>query len=213
MVSKYPIFLELDGRCAVLIGGGGVALRKAESLLSVGAKLKVVAKVVADELSSLCRQKNIELIEGEYSKDFLTGAVLAVAATDDNKLNKQIYEDCRGLGVLCNVVDVPELCDFFVPAVVKRGDLQIAISTNGLCPAYAAYTRKKLEKNFTDKHGEFLIELEKARQKIIEQVQGYDERKALLNKLVDDESFEYFLQEGCIQWQVFVDKVLSDQEK
>ena len=139
MVSKYPIFLKLDGRLAVLIGGGGVALRKAESLLSVGARLKVVAKVVVDELSSLCRQKNVELIEGEYSKDFLTGAVLAIAATDDNKLNKQIYEDCRALGVLCNVVDVPELCDFFVPAVVKRGDLQIAISTNGLCPAYAAF--------------------------------------------------------------------------
>ena len=213
MVSKYPIFLELDGRCAVLIGGGGVALRKAESLLRAGARLRVAAKVVADELRGLCRQRNVELIEGEYSKDYLAGAVLAVAATDDNKLNKQIYEDCRELGVLCNVVDVPELCDFFVPAVVKRGDLQIAISTNGLCPAYAAFTRKKLEQTFTDEHGEFLIELEKVRQKIIEQIDRYDERKALLNKLVDDESFEYFSQNGSAKWQIFVDKVLQDQQK
>ena len=85
--------------------------------------------------------------------------MLAIAATSDRQLNRRIYKDCQELEILCNVVDAPELCDFIVPAVVKRGDLQIAIGTEGNCPAYAGHLRKKLEQSFTDKHGEFLAEL------------------------------------------------------
>ena len=147
---KYPIFLKLSSRRVVIIGGGAVAARKAQSLLAAGAHVVVVADTIDDMLIAFCQDANAELIKSRYSKDYLSGAVLAIAATNDHELNKQIYKDCQELGLLCNVVDVPELCDFFVPAVVKRGDLQIAISTNGRCPAYAALLRKKLEQNYTD---------------------------------------------------------------
>lgn len=209
-MSKYPIFLELSGRRAVVIGGGSVALRKAQSLLAAEARLVVVAERFDNMLTALCREKNAELIKSRYSKNYLAGALLAIAATNNHKLNKQIYKDCQELEVLCNVVDVPELCDFFVPAVVKRGNLQIAISTEGQCPAYAGHTRKKLETIFTEEHGKFLTELEKLRQKIIQDVSEPADRKTVLGQLADDKSFEYFAENGPAQWQIFATELINN---
>lgn len=211
-MAKYPIFLEIGGRRAVVIGGGTVAVRKAEALLAASARLVVVAEHIDEVLRSLCAGSNAELIKSKYSKDYLVGAVLAIAATNKLELNRQIYKDCQELEVLCNVVDQPELCDFFVPAVVKRGDLQIAISTEGDCPAYAGHVRKKLEAVFTDEHGQFLSELEQLRKRIIADVSEPADRKALLGKLVDDESFGYFVQNGPAQWREYADRLISGED-
>lgn len=200
-MGKYPVFLELAGRRVVVVGGGAVAVRKAQALLEAGARLVVVAEHISDMIMAICADSNAEVVRSKYSKDYLVGAVLAIAATNDRRLNKQIYKDCQELEVLCNVVDEPQLCDFFVPAVVKRGRLQIAIGTEGDCPAYAGHIRKKLEKVFTDKHGEFLAELEALRERIIKDVPDPTDRKAMLGKLVDDESFEYFAQNGPDVWR------------
>ena len=215
-MAKYPIFLELSGRRTVVIGGGAVAVRKAQGLLAAGARLVVVAEHVNDMLTALCARSEAELVRSKYSKNYLAGAVLAIAATNNQQLNKQIYKDCQELEVICNVVDDPELCDFFVPAVVKRGDLQIAIGTEGYCPAYAGHLRKKLEQAFTSKHGEFLAELETLRKRIIKDMPDPADRKALLGQLVDDKSFEYFIENGPAKWQAYADKLISggnrDQE-
>jgi precorrin-2 dehydrogenase/sirohydrochlorin ferrochelatase len=200
-MAKYPIFLELGNRRVVLIGGGAVATRKAESLLKAGARLVVVAERVDETLRGLCAAHKAELIEGKYSKANLTGATLAIAATDNEKLNTQIYKDCQELEILCNVVDSPGLCDFYVPAVVQRGDLQIAVGTDGKSPAFSGHIRKKLELIFTEKHGEFLAELEAIRSRIIEKIKDPAERKAILGKLADDESFEYFVANGSEKWR------------
>jgi len=159
---------------------------------------------------ALCRGTDVELIKSRYSKNYLAGALLAIAATNNARLNKQIYKDCQELEVLCNVVDVPELCDFFVPAVVKRGNLQIAIGTEGQCPAYAGHIRKKLEKIFTEKHGQFLAELETLRKDIIKNVPEPSDRKVLLGKLADDESFEYFIEKGQAKWHVFAAELIDN---
>ncbi len=202
-MAKYPVVLNLSGRSVVIIGGGAVALRKTQSLLITGAHLVVVSEHIGDKLTALCQNEDAKLISSVYSKDYLPGAVLAIAATNDHELNKQIYKECQELGVLCNVVDVPELCDFFVPAVVKRDDLQIAISTDGACPAYARHLREKLELIFTDKHGHFLAELKVIRERIIKNVSNPGDRKVLLSQLVDDKSFTYFIQKGLAQWQAY----------
>jgi precorrin-2 dehydrogenase/sirohydrochlorin ferrochelatase len=199
-MAKYPIFLELGGRRVVLVGGGAVAVRKAGSLLEAGARLIVVDHKPSDAMTDLCTRHNAELIRDRYSKQYIAEAVLVIAATDDRKINQQVYEDCQELEILCNVVDEPELCDFFVPAVVKRGDLQIAIGTEGYCPAYSGHLRKKLEAIFTEEHGQFLAELEQVRREVIEQIPAAD-RKALLGRLVDDESFEYFRTNGPAAWR------------
>jgi precorrin-2 dehydrogenase/sirohydrochlorin ferrochelatase len=200
-MAKYPIFLELCGRRVVIIGGGAVAARKAEAILKAGARLVVVAPHIDNTLRKVCTGTDAELIESRYSKEYLAEATLAIAATDNAKLNSQIYKDCQQLEILCNVVDSPELCDFFVPAVVRRGDLQIAVGTEGNCPAYAGHLRKKLEEMFKEEHGRFLAELEAVRKQVIKEVNGADDRKALLGRLVDDESFEYFLQNGSTAWR------------
>ena len=212
-MAKYPIFLELSGRRAVVIGGGAVAVRKAQPLLAAGARLVIVAERVDDILTALCARSEAELVKSKYSKNYLAGAVLAIAATNNRQLNKQIYKDCQELEILCNVVDDPELCDFFVPAVVKRGDLQIAIGTEGYCPAYAGHLRKKLEGTFSNEHGQFLAELEALRKRIIKEIPDPTDRKALLGKLVDDKSFEYFIENGTTEWHAFVDRLISGENK
>jgi precorrin-2 dehydrogenase/sirohydrochlorin ferrochelatase len=208
-MAKYPIFLELGGRRVVVIGGGTVALRKARALLDAGARLVVVAERVNDLLATLCRHSDAELVKAPYSKSYLAGALMAVAATNNHQLNRQIYQDCQELEVLCNVVDVPELCDFFVPAVVKRGDLQIAVGTEGQCPAYAGHVRRKLEEIFTAKHGQFLAELEAFRKRIIREVADPADRKSLLGQLVDDKSFEYFAENGPAKWRTFAEDLVT----
>jgi len=211
-MAEYPIFLELSGRRVVVIGGGAVAIRKAQSLLAAGARLVVVSKDINDALTALCQGTNAELIKSKYSKDYIAEAVLVIAATNKPELNRRIYKDCQELEILCNVVDEPELCDFLVPAVVKRGDLQIAIGTAGNCPAYAGHLRRKLEQTFTDKHGKFLAELETLRKRIIKDVPDPADRKTLLGQLVDDNSFEYFIKNGPAQWQAYADRLISTEK-
>lgn len=208
-MAKYPIFLNLEERRVVVIGGGNVAVRKVQVLLDSGARVVVVSDNLDKMTSAFGTQKNIELVKSKYQRSYLTNSVLAIASTNDNELNKQIYKDCQELDILCNVVDVPELCDFFVPAVVKRGNLQIAISTNGNCPAYAGHIRKRLEDIFTDQHGKFLEVLEKMRQKIIEQITEPDKRKIILGKLCDNNSFDYFLNNGPEKWLTYANELIK----
>jgi precorrin-2 dehydrogenase/sirohydrochlorin ferrochelatase len=210
IMAKYPIFLELQGRRIVLIGAGPVALRKAQVLLEGGARVVVVAEHVDAALELLCEEnKKAELVKAPYSKEYLAGATLAIAATNNRQLNKEIFHDCQNIDVLCNVVDDPELCDFFTPAVVKRGDLQIAISTEGVFPAYAGHIKKKLEDMFTDQHAEFLKELECLRARILKDISDAAERKTLMGKLADDESFGVFIASGVEHWRKYAAELIA----
>ncbi len=211
-MSKYAIFLELGNRRVVLVGGGAVAVRKAHTLLEAGARLVVVAEQASDAMIALCSGGCLELIRAKYSKEYLGEAVLVIAATNDHQVNAQVYRDCQALEILCNVVDEPEFCDFFIPAVVKRGGLQIAIGTSGDCPAYAGHLRKKLEALFTEEHGRFLAELECIRACIIRDVPGAEDRKALLGRLADDESFEYFRAHGSSAWHKMAQDIIVSRE-
>jgi len=210
-MAKYPIFLDLNGKRVVIIGGGSVATRKAETIFGTGARLVVVAPRLDDTLRKVCAGTSAELIESKYSKDYIGGATIVIAATNDEALNRQIYKDCQELEILCNVVDSPGLCDFYVPAVLQRGDLQIAIGTDGKSPAYAGHLRKKLENIFTEKHGEFLAQLDAIRGFIIEKSVDAAERKAILGQLAGDESFEYFLQNGPEQWRKRAEERIKSQ--
>lgn len=208
-MAKYPIFLELGGRRVVLVGGGAVATRKARVLLDAGARLVVVTDRADDVLTDLCTEPGAELIRAKYAKQYLGEAALVVAATNEDKVNRQVYADCQTLSILCNVVDDPQHCDFFVPAVVKRGDLQIAIGTEGNCPAYAGHLRKKLDGMFSEQHGQFLAELECMRQRIIKDVPDSADRKTLLGQLVDDDSFEHFNTNGAEAWRAKAEETIQ----
>jgi len=208
-MSKYPINLDLAGKPVTVIGAGAVGARKIRALCNADAKVTVVSKNFASDFDNICKGLDIEVIEGTYKTGHIKNAVLAIAATDDRALNEQIYKDCQAAKVICNIVDVPDLCDFYVPAVVKRGDLQIAIGTDGKCPAYSGRIRRKLEEIFTEDHGKFLDELGIARIKTIENTPP-PVRMPILKKLSEDESYEYFLKNGSKAWQKMADKTITN---
>lgn len=204
MTRKYTINLDLAGKKVVVIGAGGVGARKIKTLVDAGAKVVVVAKAMSPELEDVLQ--GAEVVGEKYSRQVLDGAVLVIAATDDTALNRRIYADCEQSRILCNVVDVPELCDFYVPAVVMRGDLQIAVSTNGKCPAYAAQLRRKLEGQFGEECGRFLAELDAMRRQVIAEVADMEKRKEILVKLTGDDSFDSFCKNGKKNWQQWAKK-------
>ncbi len=209
-MAKYPIFLDLADRRTVVIGAGSVAIRKAQSLLDAGARVVIVTDKASDTAVAFCAENNIELITSGYAKSYLSPASLVIASTNDSELNSRIYYDCQELAILCNVVDQPHLCDFYVPALVQRGCLQIAIGTDGACPAYAGHLRRKLEEQFTEDHSRFMVELEAVRKKVIEKIPVLADRKSLLGKLVDDQSFDYFIKNGPTAWHDRADKLIAE---
>ena len=210
-MAKYPIYLELKDTYAVVIGAGSVAARKAKALVANGANVKIVARNIEPAFKELCEGLPIEIVQDDYSKEQLRDAFLVIAATNDTALNTQIFQDCQELKTLCNVVDVPHLCNFYIPAVVKRGDLHLAISTNGKCPAYAGHLRRKFQELITEDHGRFLDALENARQCVIRRIPAA-KRKELLSKLAKDDSFQFFLDKGPDAWTQMAHKLFANYE-
>lgn len=145
-MATVPLFLKVESKDRiVIVGGGRVALAKAEALRSVGAALTVVAETVLPELHVLQQQRGGHVIVGSYDTSHLFGARLVIAATDSKDLNARIRLDAKALGIPVNVVDTPELCDFIFPAVVERGPVQIAISTDGISPTLARLLKRRIE--------------------------------------------------------------------
>jgi precorrin-2 dehydrogenase/sirohydrochlorin ferrochelatase len=144
-----PIFIDLRGRLAVVVGGGIVAARKVESLLKAGARVKVIAPEVTGEIAA-CQDIDVEL--REYEEDDLEDAFLVIAATDNEKINRAVSEEAGQRRLFCNVVDMPELCSFIVPSVVERGPIKVAISTGGLSPALSRRLRLIIGKNIGDEY-------------------------------------------------------------
>ena len=210
---KYPIFLNLKSKRTVVVGGGSIAARKVLTLLGTQARVVVVADQIDEVLKTRCKNTDTEFVEAKYSKDYLVGATIAFAATNDETLNEQIYRDCQQLEIPCNVVDNPDLCDFFVPAVVKRDDLQIAICTEGNFPAYAGHLRRKLEEIITPQHGEFVTELEKLREKVFADISDENRRKTVLGALAGDEAFEIFRKNGPDALRNWADKIINQSTK
>ncbi len=209
-MSKYPIFIELKNKRVVVIGGGQVALRKAQALLESQCQLVVIAKTVCASLETLCHQSQAALILGPYTADCLGDAVLVVAATDQVPVNEQVYRDCQAHQILCNVVDQPDLCDFHVPAVVAQGALQIAVSTNGASPAFASHVRQKLESLYTEKHGEFLDLLRWAREQTLAHLTDAVQKRTVLRWLADDPSFDLFVTGGAEAWRAMAEQRIAE---
>jgi precorrin-2 dehydrogenase/sirohydrochlorin ferrochelatase len=166
-MGYIPIFLDVTGRRCVVVGGGEVAARKAESLLAAGAHVVVVSPSLdAPSLTAAVDRGRVEHIARAYQRGDIAGCSLAYAATDDRDLQRAIADEARALGIPLNVVDVPDLCSFIAPAVVKRGALQIAISTAGAAPAFAARIRRELERQFGIEYGIALVVLRAARRRL-----------------------------------------------
>ena len=142
----YPIFLDIENRSVVIIGGGVVCERKAETMLKYGAKVTIVAPEFTSEIETYAREGKVTLRRKRYEEGDLDGASIVIASTDDESVNEQIARDCRRRKIPVNVVDVTPLCEFIVPAIVEAGNIQIAVSTGGKSPAIARTLKEDLQK-------------------------------------------------------------------
>jgi siroheme synthase-like protein len=184
-MGYIPIFLDVTGRECVVVGGGEIAARKVEALLEAGAHVTVVSPGLSPQLDSLAARGLVTHIARDYQRADIHGCVLVYAATDNPKLHRELVAEARALGIPVNVVDVPELCTFISPAVVNRGDLQIAISTGGASPAFAARLRRVLEDQFGTEYALTLKVLRAARRRLhAEEIDPVD-RMRRLKELAD----------------------------
>lgn len=144
-MNTFPLFFKLDNRKVLIVGGGDVALRKADLLSRAGANITVVAPDICAELQALLQDDKHQLIFAKYDKSYMAGARVIIAGTDDEALNQQVHSDATELNIPVNVVDTPPLCDFIFPAIVDRNPIVIGISSNGKAPVLARLLRARLE--------------------------------------------------------------------
>jgi len=190
VTNLFPMFMKLAGKQCLVVGAGKVGEPKIGGLIDTGANIHVVATAASDQVREWAHAGKIELELRAFSEDDLDGKFLAVAATASESLNKHIYHEAQRRGVLCNVVDVPEYCDFFYPAVVQRGDLQIAISTAGQSPSLAQKIRQQLEREFGPGYAEWIKQLGETRRLILASDLDQETKWELLHSLASREAFE-----------------------
>lgn len=145
----YPMFVDLEGRRCLVVGGGPVATEKVEKLVDHGAAIRLVSPEISPELADMVAAGTIaEHRPRPYRPDDLEGCFLVIAATNLDPINRMIWQDAEARNLVCNVVDVPLLCNFIVPSIVRRGELAIAVSTGGASPVVAKHIRRQLDATY-----------------------------------------------------------------
>jgi len=195
VTNLFPMFLKLQGKPCLVVGAGNVGEPKIAGLLETGARIRVVALEATPNVQDWARAGRIELDLRPFSPGDLDHVFLAVVATSSGSLNERIYREAQARNVLCNVVDVPDLCDFFYPAVVRRGDLQIAVSTSGQSPSLAQKIRQQLEKQFGPGYAAWVAELGETRRLILASDLDQQRKLQLLHSLASREAAEAALAE------------------
>jgi precorrin-2 dehydrogenase / sirohydrochlorin ferrochelatase len=181
----YPAFLDLMDVSCLVVGGGQVGERKVKTLQSCGARVFMISRELTPYLEEEVRQDRIELLAPDYQPGHLTGKFLVIGATDDSLLNGKIGREARERGILCNIVDKPQECNFILPSLVTRGDLTIAVSTAGKSPALAKKVRQDLEQEFTEIYGLYLELLGQIRNEILARKMSQQENKKIFQTLVN----------------------------
>ncbi len=199
-MNTFPIFMNLHEKRVIIFGNGPLISRTVSELHDAGARIIVICKNPPPAFVSHCQKNGVELILSSYAPEFLNQAVLAVAATFNKETNLKILTDCRTHEIPCYSVDHPHESDFLLPAAMKRGKLQIAVSAFGSA-AYASKITRKLEGMFDESHSLFLDELNNARNHLIKDIPNPMDRKSIIAHLAGDESFDYFIKKGPDAWR------------
>jgi precorrin-2 dehydrogenase / sirohydrochlorin ferrochelatase len=189
----FPIFVKLAHRRCLVVGATGLAEPKIEGLLAAGAEILVVAPRATARVEQWALEGRIAWQARTFEPRDLNGIFLVVAATSSRPTNRAVFEEARARGVLCNAVDDKEHCDFYYPAVVRRGRLQIAISTAGASPALAQRLRRQLEKQFGPEYEAWLDWLSEARSSLFAEPFAARGRRSRLHKIASQQSLNSFL--------------------
>jgi precorrin-2 dehydrogenase/sirohydrochlorin ferrochelatase len=183
-MKLIPLHISLERKNVLVVGGGAVALRKCSALLDGGAVLTVVAPAISDDLRAV--SGGLNLIERDYREDDLNGMFMVVAATNDVAINRQIAENCKSRDILVSVADNPAAGDFIFPAVLRRGDLTVSVSTAGSCPGYAAFIRDVIAGSIGSRYGDILPQLAHEREKLLTDGKGRPYNNKILHQRINE---------------------------
>jgi precorrin-2 dehydrogenase/sirohydrochlorin ferrochelatase len=186
----YPIYLNLRNKRVVVVGGGDVAERKVESLLHTGAAVSVISPDVTARLAELAENQAIHIQRRAYRSGDCEGAALVFSATDDAEVSAEVFREATDSGALVNTADQPALCDFIMPAVVRRGDISIAVSTGGTSPGLAAQLRNMVAGIIGPEYAQLAELLAQVRPEIRRRIPDVDRRKALHYRILNSDIIE-----------------------
>jgi len=186
-MKVYPIFLNVCGRPCRVVGGGEIALQKVRSLLEADAEVRVISPELVPEIEAMAADGRVEVVRRGYRSGDLEGAFLAYAATDDDAVHERIAEEARSRGVLLNVVDRTQWCDFIVPSIARRGDLVVGVSTSGSSPAMARRVRLDIEEMLGPEYESAIEIFSRLRQRLAADGWSFERRKQLFDRLLDSD--------------------------
>jgi precorrin-2 dehydrogenase/sirohydrochlorin ferrochelatase len=195
----FPIFLKLEGRNCLVVGAGPVGEGKTRGLLESGARVRVISPQATPQVKDWAQSGTIEWNARPFAATDLNDVFLVVAATSSPEVNDAIYAEAHRRSVLCNVVDVPDRCDFYYPSVVRRGNLQVAISTAGESPTLAQRLRKDLEHQLPEEYSPWLDEIGRERRALLASEPDPARRLRHLRELSSQASFERYLARTAMQ--------------
>jgi len=190
-VGYYPVFLDLDKARCLVIGGGTIAERKVEALLAAGGEVTLISPELTAALRALEAAGRLTVQQRPYQREDLDAVSLVIAATDDPALQRQIAADAKRANILCNIVDQPALCSLIMPAMVQRGDLTIAVSTNGASPTLAKKIRQDLTEQFGPEYAVALRLLRRIRERLMHEQCSARDRQRLLTSLAESPLLDY----------------------
>ncbi len=189
-MSLFPMFVKLQGRTVVVVGAGVIAEGKIPGLLAAEARVRVIAPEATVQITQWASEGKLEWLARKFLPSDLDGASLVIAATSASGVNHAVFLEAEARGIFCNAVDDIENCHFYYGAVVRRGDLQIAISTNGKSPALSQRIRKELEAAYGEDYSEWLERLGNTRNVLRAKATGDESVKSILHGLASEEMFE-----------------------
>jgi precorrin-2 dehydrogenase/sirohydrochlorin ferrochelatase len=186
----YPIYLDLKGRDVLVVGGGAIAEGKASQLVEAGARVTVVSPELTDGLRRSVESDKIRYRSGRFSEEDLNGVVLVISATDDRAVNEAVAAAAGRRGLLFNVVDQPELCNFITPALVSRGDLQISVSTGGGSPTLTQRVKREVAALIGEEYGALLELAAEMRGEAKHRIPDFERRKNALRAFVESDAVD-----------------------
>jgi len=186
-MKYYPICLDIKKRRCLVIGGGRVAERKVKGILACNAQVTVISPELTDNLLKLAARRQILWQKKPYQAGDIQGAFMVIAATDDPAVQKEVFLEAEKDNILLNVADVPDKCNFILPALAKRGDLTIAISTAGNSPALAKKLRRQLQKDYGPEYEKLVEIMGQIRPVVMAKGESQQENEAIFNKILESD--------------------------
>jgi precorrin-2 dehydrogenase/sirohydrochlorin ferrochelatase len=208
----FPILINLQKFSCLVVGGGDVAHRKILTLQKFNADITVISPKVSESLIELSQKRKIKLIKRKYSKEYLKNFEIVFCATNNSHLNKIIHDDCMHEGILINVADEPALCDFILPANIKRGDLTISISSQGKAPFFAKAIREKLENIILPIYADIIDLAGTFREQLLisERAKSAKYKSKMFRKFILSDWEKILIREGKKKSKIYANKILKD---